>query len=285
MGKVLKFPTRGPITSPYATPRAGGYMDWANLLTDYMQSLDASGRSPGTMRLHRVYLLSLSRAVPDPLTATTTDIEAWMAMHTWKPETRRAARAAVVGFYRWALREDRLAVSPAAKLAPIRPPRAVARPAPEAVFADAMLRGDRRVQLMLMLARYAGLRAGEIARVHSADLDGDLLYVAGKGGVRRVVPVSKPELIAAIRDANGWLFPSRRGDHLTPSTVTVMLSRHLPDGWTAHTLRHAFATRAYAAHPDLLALGQVLGHASPETTRRYVAVEMDALRAVAQSAA
>lgn len=53
----------------------------------------------------------------------------------------------------------------------------------------------------------------------------------------------------------------------------------MPEGWTLHTLRHRFATRAYSIDRDLLAVQTLLGHASPVTTRRYVAVGEDRLRA------
>lgn len=52
----------------------------------------------------------------------------------------------------------------------------------------------------------------------------------------------------------------------------------LPPGWTAHTLRHRFATRSYAATRDLATVQELLGHAKPETTRLYVALPPDAMR-------
>nr|WP_232848073.1 tyrosine-type recombinase/integrase [Occultella kanbiaonis] len=52
----------------------------------------------------------------------------------------------------------------------------------------------------------------------------------------------------------------------------------MPDGVSTHTLRHRFATRAHAVERDLLSVQQLLGHASPSTTQRYVLVQPDALR-------
>jgi site-specific recombinase XerC len=43
--------------------------------------------------------------------------------------------------------------------------------------------------------------------------------------------------------------------------------------------RHRFATTAYAAERDLLAVQQLLGHSRPEVTARYTALPGDALRA------
>ena len=56
-------------------------------------------------------------------------------------------------------------------------------------------------------------------------------------------------------------------------------------GWTAHTLRHRFATRTYAAARDLVAVQELLGHAKPETTRLYIETPPDSLRAAVAWAA
>jgi site-specific recombinase XerD len=39
-----------------------------------------------------------------------------------------------------------------------------------------------------------------------------------------------------------------------------------------HALRHRFATKAYNIDRDVFTVQQLLGHASPETTQRYVQV-------------
>lgn len=137
---------------------------------------------------------------------------------------------------------------------------------------------------MARLAAYAGLRAAEIAQVHSTHLEGDVLRVVGKGGKVRFVPVTNRRLLVQLRDLVGWAFPSPAGGHLTPGHVTRLLSEALPDGWTAHTLRHRFATVVYDGTRDLLTLSALLGHARPETTQRYVRLSPDALRAAVAAA-
>lgn len=137
---------------------------------------------------------------------------------------------------------------------------------------------------MARLAAYAGLRASEIARVQGSDLHGDMLRVLGKGGKVRWVPVMNARLVVQLRDLTGWAFPSPAGGHLTPGHVTRLLSEALPDGWTAHTLRHRFATVAYDGTRDLLSVSELLGHARPETTQRYVRLSADALRAAVSAA-
>ena len=79
--------------------------------------------------------------------------------------------------------------------------------------------------------------------------------------------------------ATGYLFPSTQ--HPGPITAVRMgeiVGGCLPPGWTCHTLRHRFATAAYAVERDLRAVQDLLGHAKPETTAIYAAVPEGALR-------
>ena len=79
--------------------------------------------------------------------------------------------------------------------------------------------------------------------------------------------------------------PGQTDGHLSADYVGVLMARALPDGLTAHTLRHRFATAAYGATRDLLAVQELLGHSSPETTRNYVQLPADALRRAVEAAA
>lgn len=77
----------------------------------------------------------------------------------------------------------------------------------------------------------------------------------------------------------GWLFPTKDGaNHLSAKYVGALVTKALPDRWTTHTLRHHFATSAYAGTGDLLAVQQLLGHSNVSTTQRYVAIPRDGLR-------
>lgn len=246
--------------------------------------MQAAGRAPGTIRLHRHYLSLLARSVRSPTAVTTSDLREVMSRPDWSPETRKSARSVYRRFFSWLKASGAIDRSPAARLEPVRVPQGAARPAPDAVIHAAMVAADDRVTLMLMLAAYAGLRCAEIAQVRASDLDADLLRVKGKGGKTRLVPVVHAELLRRLADLDGWAFPGKTGGHLSPAHVSKLLSRALPGGWTGHTLRHRMATRAYAGTRDLLAVGAILGHSRPETTQRYVRMPDDALREAARSA-
>lgn len=253
---------------------------WGRAMSEYAAAMIASGKSPGTLRLYRYRILSLAERHAHPWKVTTRDLQEYMAVTTWKPETRKSVRAAFRSFYGWAYDAGHVDVDPAARLKAVRIPHAVPRPTPETVLSAALAVAEPRVVMMVRLAAFGGLRAAEIAGVHPDDVIGDALHVTGKGGKRRSVPLgnSDPELLAAIATCDGWVFPNGHGDHLTPAHVSRIVSRALPDGWTCHTLRHRFATTAYAGSRDLLAVGALLGHSRPETTQRYVAMPDDALR-------
>jgi integrase len=258
---------------------------WSRALEDYETAQRAAGRAAGTVRLHRHYLNRLREAHPSsPWTVTLAQLRAFLAVVSWAPETRKSARAAVCAFYRWAYGSALIAADPALGLDPVRVPLARARPTPEHLVRQLLHHPDPRIGLMAMLAAFGGLRCAEIARVHALDLVGDQLTVHGKGGKVRAVPVLDRHLLGELRAVDGWAFPNGHGSHLSPGHVSRLLSRALPDGWTAHTLRHRCASVSYAATRDLLAVGALLGHTRPETTQRYVAMPDDAVRAAAAAA-
>lgn len=256
---------------------------WNQALAAYATAQKAAGRSPGTLRLHRYYLQRLAASHRSPWRTTRPDLEEFLAQDRWAPETRKSARAAVRGFYRWAHGMGHIDDDPSLGLPPVHVPASVARPTPEHLVRR-LTQEDGRIGLMAMLAGYCGLRRSEIARLHSRDLVGDELVIRGKGGRQRAVPVTSPVLLTELRQVEGWVFPNGHGSHLSPGHVGRLLSEAMPQGWTAHTLRHRMASTAYAATRDLLAVGAVLGHSRPETTQRYIRVPNDALRAAVEAA-
>lgn len=81
------------------------------------------------------------------------------------------------------------------------------------------------------------------------------------------------------------MFPAQIDGHMSAGYVTKLISRALPDGVTAHMLRHRFATVAYSGQKDLRAVQILLGHSSIATTQIYTEVPDDDLRLTAAAAA
>lgn len=260
--------------------------EWTTQIAAWELHLRAAGRSEGTIRTRAEHARWLATwAGPrGPWTLTTEDLESWMGERTWARETRRGVRGTMRSLYGWAETTGRVTASPAHDLAPIKPSQPKPRPAPESVYAAALLAATPRERLILRLAAECGLRRAEVAVIHSDDLLEDLtgwsLVVHGKGSRDRVVPLP-PGLARDLQDApGGWLFPGRDGGHLSPRWVGKIVTRLLDGPHTMHALRHRFATRAYAVSSDLLTVQQLLGHASPTTTQLYVAVPDAARRAL-----
>lgn len=74
----------------------------------------------------------------------------------------------------------------------------------------------------------------------------------------------------------GWLFPGTKPDsHIVNYTASLYISNHVKRiGWTlpvtAHTFRHSFATHLYEQGADLVAIKNLLGHRSLNSTLLYV---------------
>jgi site-specific recombinase XerC len=225
----------------------------------------------------------------DPLTCTADDVARWMACESWAPATRAANRSALRSFFAWLHATGRRPDDPAFTLPTVRVPPAARLPVSDAALERAREAAtDPRDRLMLELAARAGLRRAEIAGLRFADLldtdDGPVLRVTGKGHRTRVVPVCE-DLAAMVRAAAPvYVFPAGADGHLAPGTVGEHLSRMLGPGWSGHALRHRYASKAYAADRDLLAVQRLLGHTSPATTQVYVALPLSQLRRAARAA-
>jgi integrase/recombinase XerC len=272
---------------------------WQRAIDDYLITVAAAGHRAATLQLRRHHLARLARELGCPPNAVTAELLiGWFGRQSqWAIETRRGYRNTFKGFFAWAYRRGCIPVDLSEELPKIREPKPVARPAPDHAWAQALLAADARTTLMLRLAAEAGLRRAEIAQVSTDDVlesvAGAQLLVHGKGGKQRVVPIAG-SLADLLRrgaaghtpgaPAKGWLFPNGEGDHLSPQWISVLVGRVMPDGYTTHTLRHRFGTRAYRGSRNLRAVQQLMGHASIATTERYLAVDDDEIRAAMMAA-
>jgi site-specific recombinase XerD len=143
-----------------------------------------------------------------------------------------------------------------------------------------------RDQALVELVYSCGLRSAEAVLLDLADLDveQETVYVRGKGGKHRVVPLgeqaaavvarylrdARPTLARGAEDA---LFLSTRGRRLDTSHLRRLL--HNP-----HRLRHAYATHLLEGGADLRTIQELLGHASLSTTQIYSHVDARRLRRV-----
>lgn len=256
---------------------------WRESINGWTDTLRAAGLSAQTIKSRRYKMVHLATLLmpSGPKDVTTEQIVQVFARQQWKPETRKAYRNTISSFFRWLHKSCRRSDDPSLDVPRVKKPHAHPRPCPDKYITAAMEKATAAEKLMIRFGAECGLRRGEIARVHSddvvADSAGHSLIVRGKGDKQRIVPLPD-DLAAIVMDANGYLFPGRFGGHVEESYIGDHISHLLPDGYAAHTLRHRFATTAYAATHDLFVVAELLGHESVETTEHYVAMPDGRLR-------
>ena len=154
---------------------------------------------------------------------------------------------------------------------------------------------DRAMVLAMLLG---GLRSAEVRGLKLADVDMGRrrLRVTGKGGKERHVPVDQAfftELAAHLRLerppglATAECFVVLRGptagEPVTEAGLRSLFRRHREASGAVrvrpHRLRHTYGTELAAAGIDLLALRELMGHTSPETTASYVHLSIGQLAA------
>ena len=142
----------------------------------------------------------------------------------------------------------------------------------------------------LLLVAETGLRATEACELRWDNVveDGNsfLLTVDGKGGKKRTVPVPSlsAQMLKEIPREGDFVFSVDGSKGIHTNTIRKELARlgklegHLK-GLRPHTLRHWFGTDALESGMDLLALQSLMGHESPETTKRYAKPSTKMLKA------
>ncbi len=204
-------------------------------------------------------------------------------------------------YFRWALRERRIAADPTLKLRParqaLRVPKTLTELEVEALLAapdvDTALGVRDRTMLELMYA--SGLRVSELVtlRTLNVSLNDNVLRVFGKGSKERLVPFgevascwlkryladTRPALLGQ-RQAVA-LFVTASGSNAGSGMSRVMfwnivkkyaLRAGIATAPSPHNLRHAFATHLLNHGADLRVVQMLLGHADISTTTIYTHV-------------
>ena len=158
----------------------------------------------------------------------------------------------------------------------------------------------RRNIALIELLYATGLRVTELVSLPLAATKGDprMIFVKGKGGRERMVPLSEPareaiaewvEERARLPYAKGspFLFPARgKSGYLTRQSVFLMIkdvavdARLDPAKISPHVVRHAFATHLLSNGADLRAIQTLLGHADVATTEIYTHVLEERLKSL-----
>lgn len=214
------------------------------------------------------------------------DVERWLASRALGVSALKRAISDVAVFYRWARREELATVDPTAALQAPRRRRGVPRPLPDGIVLKALGHPDPRLAATVALMAYGGLRCCEVSRCSWGDIDRAstaAVYVTGKGGHRRWVPIVAPldPYLARLEglEAGDPILP--RGDLLPGPASPARVSQRV-NAWlqecarggpaTAHQLRHWYAMQALQRTGRLDLVQLLLGHQSISTTQVYAAV-------------
>ena len=232
----------------------------------------------------------------DPLQPDLNIVRGWMAEMGMKHQAASSIKRRICclrSFYRYLRRQGLINTNPLTLLPSPKVPRTL----PVWISEDQMdylidgidygqdFEGIRDHLLIDMLYS-TGMRRSEAAGLkdRDVDLESHQLKVRGKGNKERLIPIG-PELetlIAEYRDRRDaevgtepeHFFTDIDGRSLTPVRVYNLAHKYLTNlpqlsRKGAHVLRHSFATNMLAEGADLMAVKELLGHASLQSTEVY----------------
>jgi len=235
------------------------------------------------------------------------DLSAYFAFRYTQARLRASSQArlhsSLKRFFRFALRENKLAADPTLKLdtpkKPQRFPKSLTETDVEALLAapDANTPLGLRDRAMLEMLYATGLRVSELVALKLIEINQDMgvVRVFGKGSKERMVPMGeeasywltrylkegRPRLLA--RAQSDAAFVTARGGSMTRQAFWYLIKKHARASvpgkpMSPHTLRHAFATHLLNHGADLRVVQMLLGHADISTTQIYTHVARERLK-------
>lgn len=276
-------------------------------LPDYARALAGRKRTPSTIAAYTRDIGLFANTLGQDATnhaITTPAIEDFQAeiAERLAPATVGKALTAVRSYCRWSIKRGYRADDPTLDVVwptldePL--PRALRRSElrrleaalviPAELEGEARWRRERDVRAICLML-YAGHRLSEAAAQRWCDVDleeGLIIIRQGKGRKDRAIP-AHPRLARVLGDVpederrDTWaIVGNRDGSPMKSKSLA-----HLFERWLAahirtsgHVLRHTFATQMLWNGADIRQIQQLLGHASLDTTRRYLRLDMEHLR-------
>jgi integrase/recombinase XerD len=270
---------------------------------EFAADLQLAGRAAGTIDKHRLELERLNRwCVVEALdwsTLTRRQLQPYARLRANLGHSTRANMFCTLRtFYRWSVEAGYVAMSPAVGFkTPRRPaplPRALTmeqvRQLVAALASAESTTRNQRDRALLLTLLYAGLRCREAAGLRWSDVDfkaGAIAIEISKGNKGRAVPIH-PELKYILAQwwqvqrlaSNAPVF-SLNGIEIKPTRVGKIAAQWRAAAgvrFTAHILRHTFATFALRGSKDVYAVSKALGHAQLKQTEIYISADVDQLR-------
>lgn len=278
-------------------------MQLEEAMTEFVADLQLAGRAAGTIHKHELEIARLGRwCVERGAQWHELDKRTLQVYVRERSRLGHSARSnmfcSLRTFYRWSVEQGYCASSPAAHFkTPIKPqplPRALSmeqvKQLLEMLSSLAPTLRNQRDRVLLLILLYAGLRCREAAALRWADVDfkaGAIAIRISKGGKGRAVPLHaglSDELgawrIAQGLEGEGFVF-GLDGRQLVPGRVGKVArawSKHSGIKFSAHQLRHTFATFALRRSRDVYAVSKALGHSQLRQTEIYISADVEQIR-------
>jgi hypothetical protein len=131
-------------------------------------------------------------------------------------------------------------------------------------------------RLLIELALKSGMRRGELADLEVKDIHDDFLVVReGKNDKDRIIPLSQP-MALRLKTYNEGKRPTDKVFGLKPASITnkinIFAKKAGLNKFTAHTLRHKFATDLLEKGANIRTVQHLLGHENLATTQVYLSI-------------
>ncbi|HYG32316.1 MAG TPA: site-specific tyrosine recombinase XerD [Methylophilaceae bacterium] len=234
-----------------------------------------------------------------------TEIQQYLAVRFPASKPRSISRliASLRRFYRYALRENKVAVDPTLQIDSPKLPRSLPKSLTEEDV-EALLDAPDinqplglRDRAMLEILYASGLRVSELVGLKGTEvsLNEGVIRVTGKGSKTRLVPMGEEAVdwisryLKEARPAilqkrlSDSLFVTQRGQAMTRQAFWYLIKRYalragISKHLSPHVLRHAFATHLLNHGADLRVVQMLLGHADISTTQIYTHVARERLK-------
>jgi site-specific recombinase XerD len=208
-------------------------------------------------------------------------------------------------FFKWCVREGHIAQNPVAGIERPRlekklPPKLTKQKALRLLevvvnypYCDPYLRFRNHALLATFI--FAGLRRQEAINLKLTDVDienGSIFVRQGKGSKDRVIPMNqtlREILIRYLQERRRLgrtcpeFFASYRQNRGLAEQGIILLIKNIRAAsnirFTAHKLRHTFATLMLEGGCDIYSLSKMMGHTDISTTTIYLAASIEHLRA------
>lgn len=151
---------------------------------------------------------------------------------------------------------------------------------------------DVQEKAIILLIVDSGLRRQEVCNLKIGDVqieNGMIRVIQSKGNKDRIVFIGQATINAILdylpdfnyRDKESPLFQTKNGKPFNGDSMQKMflrLSKQSGIKVTPHMLRRSFATLSLKFGMDMVSLQMLMGHASLDTTRRYIQLLSDDLQ-------